>query len=152
MALIDILRTYNEVEIVYPVHLNPRVQETVKSILGDKERIHLINPLGYAEFIKLLQSASLILSDSGGVQEEAPTFGVPVLILREVTERNEAVQAGVAKLVGTSREKIFSAVTSLLNREKFSTELCIKQNPFGDGWAAAKIVKHVKAFSSQVKK
>lgn len=144
-ALIDIINNFTDVEVIYPVHLNPEVQGTVNRILGDTERIHLIRPTGYPEFVQLIQSAYLILSDSGGVQEEAPTFGIPVLILRDVTERNEAVEAGVAKLVGTSREKIFYEASKLLENSNLK-KMYIKNNPFGDGEASMRIVKNIKEY------
>lgn len=145
-ALLDTVNTYKDVEVVYPVHLNPAVQTTVHDILAEKDRIHLIKPSGYPEFIQLMRNACIILSDSGGVQEEAPTFGVPVLILRDVTERNEAVDSGVASLVGTSRNRIASEVSCLLDKKSSSEDYMNMTNPFGDGKAAVRIIRHVKEY------
>lgn len=146
VALNDIVTNFNDVEIIYPVHLNPIVQKTVNNLLGTQERIHLIKPSGYSEFVQLMRVAFMILSDSGGVQEEAPTFGIPVLVLRDVTERNEAVEAGVAKLVGTSREKIFLEASLLLNNPQARKNYVKKKNPFGDGKASIRILQHIKDY------
>jgi len=126
---------YEDIAIVYPVHPNPNVQQPAKELLSDHARIHLTEPLNYLDLVGALGSASLVLTDSGGIQEEAPTFGVPVLVLREVTERPEGVDAGVAELVGTDAEKILSASRAALGRGPHEAP----PNPYGDGAAGARI-------------
>jgi len=129
-----------DVEIVYPVHLNPNVQEPVKRLLGDVPNITLLPPLEYLPLVHLMKNATLILTDSGGIQEEAPAFGVPVLVLRDVTERPEGVQAGTLKLVGTDRQKIVNEANYLLNDPIAHAAMAQAVNPFGYGDAAEKIV------------
>ncbi len=129
-----------DVEIVYPVHLNPNVQEPVKRLLGSTPNITLLPPLDYAPLVHLMKNADLILTDSGGIQEEAPAFGVPVLVLRDVTERPEGVQAGTLKLVGTNPMKIVNEADYLLNDSKAHAAMAQAVNPFGTGDAAKKIV------------
>ena len=131
----------DDVRIVYPVHLNPRVQEPVKRLLGNVPNIELLPPLAYLPLVHLMKNADLILTDSGGIQEEAPAFGVPVLVLREVTERPEGVQAGTLKLVGTQKEKILNEANYLLNDPVAHAAMSQAVNPFGDGRAAEKIVE-----------
>jgi len=130
-----------DIQIVYPVHLNPQVQEPVKRILGGSPRIHLIEPLSYLPFVYLMNRSYLILTDSGGVQEEAPSLGKPVLVMRETTERPEAVEAGTVKLVGTDPALICSEAESLLNRTAVYEAMSKAHNPYGDGRAAEKIIK-----------
>jgi len=125
---------------VYPVHLNPRVQEPVYRMLGPRENILLVPPAGYPEFVWLMDRAELILTDSGGVQEEAPTLGTPVLVMREVTERPEAVEAGAAQLVGISTERIVAAAQQQLSNPARATCTSAIENPYGDGRAAERIV------------
>jgi UDP-N-acetylglucosamine 2-epimerase (non-hydrolysing) len=127
------------VEIVYPVHLNPNVQEPVRRVLGACPRIHLIEPLEYLPFVYLMSRAWLIVTDSGGIQEEAPSLGKPVLVMRETTERPEAVAAGTAKLVGTDRERIVGEAAQLLEDSAAYREMAQAHNPYGDGLAAARI-------------
>ncbi len=129
-----------DVQIVYPVHLNPHVQAPVYRLLGDVENITLLEPLEYLPLVHLMKNADLILTDSGGIQEEAPAFGVPVLVLREVTERPEGVQAGTLKLVGTNKEKIVREANYLLNDSVAHAAMAQAVNPFGNGDAAEKIV------------
>ncbi len=129
------------VEIVYPVHLNPNVQEPVNRILRDTAHVTLLPPLDYLPLVHLMKRATLILTDSGGIQEEAPAFGKPVLVLREVTERPEGIQAGTLKLVGTDTRRIVEAATRLLEDESAYAEMSKASNPFGDGHAAQKIVQ-----------
>ena len=124
---------------VYPVHLNPNVQEPVNRILGNHERIHLVKPLSYEPFVWLLNEADIVLTDSGGVQEEAPSFGKPVLVMRDTTERPEGVEAGNAKLVGTCSEKIESVLTELLTDPAAYAAMSEAQNPYGDGTASKQI-------------
>jgi UDP-N-acetylglucosamine 2-epimerase (non-hydrolysing) len=125
--------------VLYPVHLNPNVQEPVNRILGGHDRIHLIKPLSYEPFVWLLNAADIVLTDSGGVQEEAPSFGKPVLVMRDTTERPEGVAAGNAKLVGTSREMIESELKKLLTDPQAYAAMSEAVNPYGDGTASKQI-------------
>ena len=131
----------DDVEIVYPVHLNPNVQEPVRRILGDCTGIHLIEPLDYFPFVYLMNRAYILLTDSGGVQEEAPSLGKPVLLMRDTTERPEAVKAGTVKLVGTDVKRIVSATIELLDDSQKYQRMSQAYNPYGDGQAAQRIVK-----------
>lgn len=141
LALRDIALDYHDsVQIVYPVHLNPKVQEPAHQILGDTPNIILTEPLDYLPLIHLMKRATLVLTDSGGIQEEAPGLGKPVLVLREVTERPEAVQAGTVRLVGTNRERIVEVVHQLLDDEQAYQQMARAVNPYGDGMAAERIV------------
>lgn len=130
-----------DVSIVYPVHLNPNVREPVFRILGGLPNVHLIEPVDYALFVFLMSRAYLILTDSGGIQEEAPSLGKPVLVMRERTERPEAIEAGTAKLVGTDSERIFFETQRLLDNGTEYQRMARAVNPFGDGKAAQRIVK-----------
>jgi UDP-N-acetylglucosamine 2-epimerase (non-hydrolysing) len=134
------LATRGNVEIVYPVHLNPHVQEPVNRILKDAHHITLLPPLDYLPLVHLMKHAKLILTDSGGIQEEAPAFGVPVLVLREVTERPEGVEAGALKLVGTGTSHIVQEAKRLLEDDAAYAAMSKSSNPFGDGHAAERIV------------
>jgi len=129
-----------DIQIIYPVHLNPSVQEPVLRILSDSPGVHLIPPLDYLPFVYMMTRAYLIITDSGGVQEEAPSLGKPVLVMRDTTERPEAVDAGTVKLVGTDMEKIVSESTCLLDDNAAYTAMSMAHNPYGDGKAAQKIV------------
>lgn len=133
----------DDVQIVYPVHLNPNVQEPVKALLGGLKNVHLIPPLDYISFVFLMEISYLILTDSGGVQEEAPSLGKPVLVMREVTERPEAVEAGTALLVGTNEETIVKEVENLLDDLKQYQRMAQAHNPFGDGHASERIIQHI---------
>ncbi|MGD8403401.1 MAG: UDP-N-acetylglucosamine 2-epimerase (non-hydrolyzing) [Anaerolineales bacterium] len=135
-----------DVEIVYPVHLNPNVQEPVRRILEDIPHITLLPPLDYLPLVHLQKRARLILTDSGGIQEEAPAFGVPVLVMREVTERPEGVAAGTLKLVGTETGSIVRQATRLLDNPLAHAEMAKAANPFGDGHAAERIVDAILAY------
>ena len=130
-----------DVQIVYPVHMNPNVKEPVYRILGGVENVHLIEPLDYAQFVFLMKRAYLILTDSGGIQEEAPSLGKPVLVMREKTERPEAIEAGTAKLVGTDSNRIFRETQRLLDNADEYNKMARAVNPFGDGKAAERIVQ-----------
>ncbi|MCL2328088.1 MAG: UDP-N-acetylglucosamine 2-epimerase (non-hydrolyzing) [Bacteroidetes bacterium] len=130
-----------EVEIVYPVHLNPNVQEPVNKLLVGKPNIKLINPLAYPAFVWLMEKSHIILTDSGGIQEEAPSLGKPVLVMREVTERPEAVEAGTVKLVSTSKDRIITEVNRLLHDTAYYNAMQRVHNPYGDGLAVQRIVK-----------
>lgn len=127
------------IQYVFPVHLNPRVREPVHQILSQQPNVLLTEPLDYGSFVALLRKSTLALTDSGGIQEEAPSFGVPVLVLRETTERPEAVQAGTAKLVGTDATVIVRTALDLLRDEGVRQEMVKRGNPFGDGWASRRI-------------
>ena len=135
-----------DVKIVYPVHLNPNVQEPVRRILGDVPHITLLPPLDYLPLVHLQKRAKIILTDSGGIQEEAPAFGVPVLVLREVTERPEGVEAGTLKLVGTEAGNIVREAMRLLDDPSAYAEMAKAVNPFGDGHAAEGIIEALKAY------
>jgi UDP-N-acetylglucosamine 2-epimerase (non-hydrolysing) len=141
LALRDIASRYaGRVQIVYPVHLNPNVQEPVHRLLDGVPNVTLLEPLDYLALAHLLKRASVVLTDSGGIQEEAPSLGVPVLVLRNVTERPEAVAAGTVRLVGTDRERIVGEMTELLDRPERHARMARTINPYGDGHAAARIV------------
>lgn len=127
-------------QFIYPVHLNPNVQEPVKRLLGNLENVHLIEPASYPQFVWLMNRSLLILTDSGGVQEEAPSLGKPVVVMRDTTERPEAVESGAACLVGTCRRKIVNAVSDLLSNSNAYRQAQVDRNPYGDGKAASKIV------------
>ena len=129
--------------IVYPVHLNPKVQEPVKRILKDVDNVMLIDPLAYPDFIWMMNRAKIIITDSGGVQEEAPSLGKPVLVMRDTTERPEAVDAGTVILVGTDKEKIVKEALDLLNNEERFDAMSTLHNPYGDGNASERIVDYI---------
>lgn len=139
LALKDLVSKNPDIRIVYPVHLNPNVQEPVHRIIGDVDRIHLIDPLDYGPFVYLMNRSHLILTDSGGIQEEAPSLRKPVLVMREVTERPEAVQAGAAKLVGPWREDIVRETQQLLDHPEEYQRMADIKNPYGDGKSAKRI-------------
>jgi UDP-N-acetylglucosamine 2-epimerase (non-hydrolysing) len=143
LALAEIALTCPDVEILYPVHLNPNVQEPVHRILGvnDARNIHLIEPVDYLPFIYLMNRAYLIITDSGGVQEEAPSLGKPVLVMRDTTERPEAVASGTVKLVGTDRQTIINEAKTLLYDKESYLNMSLAHNPYGDGKAAERIIK-----------
>lgn len=138
-ALADLARRHEDVVIVYAMHRNPRVRETVQSILGSEPRVVLIEPPDYFLFVGLLRRAALVLTDSGGIQEEAPALGKPVLVLRRTTERPEGVDAGTAQLVGTNRAAIVAAASLLLDRPEAYDAMARAVNPYGDGKAAERI-------------
>lgn len=139
-ALKKIVQIFPDVEIIIPVHYNPNVRNHVIRILGEVDKIHLTEPLSYQSFVQLLNRSYLILTDSGGIQEEAPSLGKPVLVLRETTERPEGIEAGTAILVGTEVKKIINRVSGLLRNELIYKKMAKANNPYGDGKAAAKIV------------
>jgi UDP-N-acetylglucosamine 2-epimerase (non-hydrolysing) len=134
-----LVEKFEDVLLVVPMHRNPNVREVLTSILGGHPRIDLIEPPDYDKFVKLMQRSTIILSDSGGVQEEAPAFGIPVLVLRDTTERPEGVDAGTAKLVGTDEEAIFSEADTLLADPKAFDKMAHAVSPYGDGRAAERI-------------
>jgi UDP-N-acetylglucosamine 2-epimerase (non-hydrolysing) len=147
-AICDLARNFPDVDFVYPVHLNPSVREPVGRLLCGISNIYLIEPQDYLPFVWLMKRSYLILTDSGGVQEEAPTFGKPVLVMRETTERPEAVAAGTAKLVGADRNRIFNGVRELLLDPDTYNKMATAQNPYGDGTASIAIVKALQNFST----
>ena len=138
-ALRQIATQNSDIEIIYPVHMNPNVQEPVKRILSSINNVHLIEPLDYISFIKMMDLSYLILTDSGGVQEEAPSLGKPVILMRDSTERPEAVEAGTVKLVGSNKNKIISNVNLLLNNNLEYEKMSLSHNPYGDGYACKRI-------------
>jgi len=142
-ALLEIVSKHSNVQIVYPVHLNPNVRKTVDRLLKGVKNIHLTEPLDYQAFIYLMNKAYLILTDSGGIQEEAPSLGKPVLVMRDTTERPEAIEAGTIKLVGTDVKKITQAVDSLLNDNKIYKAMRLIHNPYGDGKACERIIQRL---------
>lgn len=139
-ALVDVAKTHSDVQIVYPVHLNPNVQEPVNRLLACVENIKLIEPQQYLPFVYLMNCAHIILTDSGGIQEEAPSLGKPVLVMRDTTERPEAVTAGTVKLVGTDKTKITQTLNELLNDQESYNAMSFAHNPYGDGNACARIL------------
>jgi UDP-N-acetylglucosamine 2-epimerase (non-hydrolysing) len=132
-----------DVSVVYPVHLNPNVREPVNRLLGNQPRVHLIEPLDYLPFVFLMNRSTLILTDSGGIQEEAPSLGKPVLVLRDVTERPEAVEAGTVRIVGTDVERIVAESERLLDERAAYDEMARAHNPYGDGRAAWRIAQEM---------
>jgi UDP-N-acetylglucosamine 2-epimerase len=146
LALRDLLIVRDDLQMVFPVHLNPRVRETVWSILGDIERAWLVDPLDYLDFVHLMKCAEVIVTDSGGIQEEAPALGKPVLVIRATTERPEAIEAGTARLVGTARQDIVAAVSQLLDDPAEYARMQQAINPYGDGHAAQRTVDAIRHF------
>ncbi|MFK0312796.1 non-hydrolyzing UDP-N-acetylglucosamine 2-epimerase [Pseudomonas sp. NPDC090233] len=147
-ALAQTAREFPDVDIVYPVHLNPNVREPVNRLLAGVDNIHLIEPLDYLPFVYLMTRAYLILTDSGGIQEEAPALGKPVLVMRDTTERPEAVAAGTVKLVGTDVASITEHLSRLLSDEATYRDMSFAHNPYGDGKACARILDALSAFSN----
>ena len=141
LALRDIAERMDDIEIVYPVHLNPNVQRPVNEILNGSNRIHLIDPVDYGALVVLLSRAELVITDSGGLQEEAPCLGKPVLVLREKTERPEAIEAGVARLVGTSQSRIVTEALRVLQDKAAYAAMARQLNVYGDGRASTRIAE-----------
>ncbi len=142
-ALKQLTEEFDDVEVVFPVHKNPKVREVVNEELGGLAKVHLIDPLDYEPFANLMHRAYLILTDSGGVQEEAPALGKPVLVLRDTTERPEAVDAGTVKLIGTDRERVYEEAKKLLTDKAEYSRMAESVNPYGDGKAAARIIQAI---------
>lgn len=142
-AILQLSQQFDDVDFIYPVHLNPNVKNVVTSILQKQPNIFLITPQDYLPFIYLMDASDIILTDSGGIQEEAPSLGKPVLVMRDTTERPEAVAAGTVKLVGTDEKTIIQAVTELLSNPAAYEEMSVAHNPYGDGKAAARIVEAI---------
>lgn len=147
-ALKNLAIQYSDVDFVYPMHLNPNVRNPLKIVFGslNLKNIYFIEPLDYLPFIFLLKHSNIVLTDSGGIQEEAPGFGKPVLVMRETTERPEAVEAGTAKLVGTKCDEIVQSVTELLFDNNIYNKMAHAINPYGDGYACEKIVSLLKSY------
>jgi len=143
-ALKELALKYKNIDFVYPVHLNPNVRKPVKEILSGIDNVHLIEPLEYLPFVYLLEKSHIILTDSGGIQEEAPSLGKPVLVMRDTTERPEALKAGTVKLVGTDKESIVENVSKLLEDEEFYKKMAYAHNPYGDGRASERIVSFLR--------
>ncbi len=139
-AIKEIVEKYDDVKVIYPIHYNPQVREFANKILGEEERVKLIDPLNVVEFHNLINISYMILTDSGGIQEEAPSLGKPVLVLRDTTERPEGVEAGTLKLVGTNKDRIRREVEKLLNDEVEYKKMSDTANPYGDGNASKRIV------------
>jgi UDP-N-acetylglucosamine 2-epimerase (non-hydrolysing) len=148
-AIREIALKEKDLQIVYPVHLNPNVQKPVQQILAGLPNVHLLKPLEYEPFVYLMDKSHLILTDSGGVQEEAPSLGKPVLVMRDHTERPEAVKAGTVRLVGTNRRKIVSEVERLLHDTTRYKIMSRAHNPYGDGKASGRIVRAIRSFVSR---
>lgn len=142
-ALKDIVNEFDDVEIVFPVHKNPKVREVVNEELGNIEAVYLIDPLDYEPFANLMHRAFLVLTDSGGIQEEAPSLGKPVLVLRDTTERPEAVKAGTVKLIGTERQKVYEETKYLLTDHDEYQRMANTCNPYGDGKASKRIIEAI---------
>lgn len=149
-AVKRIVDEQGDVQVVYPVHLNPVVRELADEILGNDPRIHLIEPLDVIDFHNFSARAHLILTDSGGVQEEAPSLGVPVLVLRDTTERPEGIEAGTLKLVGTDEQTIYQVATKLLTNEQAYEEMAKAKNPYGDGHASERIARIIRYYFKQL--
>ncbi|MCG3084849.1 UDP-N-acetylglucosamine 2-epimerase (non-hydrolyzing) [Anoxybacillus sp. LAT_35] len=148
-AVKRLVEDYDDVQVVYPVHLNPVVRELANDILGNDERIHLIEPLDVIDFHNFAARAHIILTDSGGVQEEAPSLGVPVLVLRDTTERPEGIDAGTLKLAGTDEQTIYALASELLTDERAYEQMAKASNPYGDGWASKRIVEAIRYYFKQ---
>lgn len=149
-AMLEVVQSHSDVEIIYPVHLNPVVQQAAHEVLGDHERIHLIDPLDVLDFHNLAARSYFIMSDSGGVQEEAPALGKPVLVLRDTTERPEGVQAGTLKLVGTDPQKVKMAMNQLLDDSTAYQAMAQAKNPYGDGLASERICAAIRYHFQQL--
>ena len=144
-ALRDIACEFDDVEIVYPIHMNPKVREIAGRIFGEKENIHLIEPLQYQPFVNLMAKSYFIVTDSGGMQEEAPSLGKPVLVVRRETERPEAIEAGTVKLAGVERDTIYAMAKELLTNKEAYDSMAHAANPYGDGTACDQIIAALKA-------
>lgn len=145
-AIVRILNEHDDVQVVYPVHMNPVVREIANEILGDNPRVHLIEPLEVFDFHNFAARSFLILTDSGGIQEEAPSLGKPVLVLRDTTERPEGIAAGTLKLAGTNEETIYELTKELLTNKQEYEKMAKASNPYGDGNASKRIVEHLLNF------
>lgn len=151
-AIRDIAEEFEDVEVVYPVHMNPKVRETASEVFGNCVNVHLIEPLSYQPFVNLMARSYFIITDSGGMQEEAPSLGKPVLVVRKETERPEALQAGTVKLAGVERENIASLARGLLTDREAYDAMAKASNPYGDGTACEKILEALKWAEKQNRK
>lgn len=149
-ALADVLERYPDTYVVFPVHKNPSVRQVVSEVLGQNSRVHLIEPMDYEPFVNLMAQANIILTDSGGIQEEAPSLGIPVLVVRDTTERPEAVEAGTVALVGTSYEKVLQELNRLLSDPEAYGKMAHSVNPYGDGKASLRIAEATEKFLFKV--
>lgn len=149
LAIRDIAAEFEDTEIIYPVHMNPKVRETANKVLGNAGRIHLIEPLQYQPFVNLMAKSYLIVTDSGGMQEEAPSLGKPVLVVRKETERPEAIEAGTVKLAGVSRDTIYQMTKELLADQEAYGRMAHAENPYGDGHACERIIKTLVEYGKQ---
>ena len=145
-AIVRLLEEHEDVQVIYPVHMNPAVREVANEILGDNKRVHLIEPLEVFDFHNFAARSFMILTDSGGVQEEAPSLGKPVLVLRDTTERPEGIEAGTLKLAGTDEETIYTLAKELLTNEEVYAAMAHASNPYGDGHASERIVEALLGF------
>lgn len=145
-AVKEVVEKNKDVEVVFPVHLNPKVREIAYGILSGLDRVHLIDPLDYEPFANLINKCDLVLTDSGGIQEEAPALGKPVLVLRTETERPEAVEAGTVKIAGIEKDKIFNLTDELINNKHEYEKMANAVNPYGDGKASERIVRTIKEY------
>ena len=139
-AILRIVEEHPDIKAIYPIHMNPKVRETANAILGNNDRIKIIDPLEVVDFHNFLNKSHIILTDSGGIQEEAPSLGIPVLVMRDTTERPEGVEAGTLKLVGTNEDTIYDAFNDLLSRDDVYQAMSHASNPYGDGFASQAIV------------
>jgi UDP-N-acetylglucosamine 2-epimerase (non-hydrolysing) len=142
-AVKDLLEAFPDVEIVFPIHKNPAVRSIYASVGIDDPRMHLLEPMEYKAFIHVMKRSALIITDSGGIQEEAPYFGIPVIVVRDVTERMEAVEAGTVVLAGTGREEVFRQTAALLSNPEKYQAMSRAVNPYGDGFACRRIVQGI---------
>ena len=138
-AIKRIMDEYKDIKAIYPIHMNPKVRETANAILSGNDRIKIIEPLDVVDFHNFLNASYLIITDSGGIQEEAPSLGKPVLVMRDTTERPEGIKAGTLKLVGTNEERIYKAFKQLLEDKKEYEKMAKASNPYGDGLASKRI-------------
>ena len=145
-AILELVNKYKEVNFVIPVHMNPNIKNTIEDYLTNIKNINLIKPLNYLEFIYIMKKSYLILTDSGGVQEEAPSLGIPVLVLRDTSERMAGIKIGTSKIVGTDKNEIFKATSELLLDKKKYDEMSKKNNPYGDGFASKRIIEAILSF------
>lgn len=143
-AIRDIVEEFEDVEVIYPVHMNPKVRSAASEVLGDHDRVHLIEPLSYQPFVNLMAKSYFIITDSGGMQEEAPALAKPVLVVRKETERPEAIQAGTVRLAGVEREHIYEAARELLVSRETYDAMAHAANPYGDGHACGRIAEALK--------
>lgn len=153
LALREVIETYRDVEIIFPVHKNPAVRSVVEEVLGSLPGVHLIEPMDYQPFVNLMQRSHIVLTDSGGMQEEAPSLGKPVLVLRNTTERPEALDAGTVLLVGTARQKVLDSLRRLLDNPGAYRSMAEAVNPYGDGQASRRIagvIRHRYGFAPEL--